>query len=206
MKYNLRERFKRDIGNSLVSLDNLYDEIEQDYTTDRHYHDLRHISNCLDFLDCVAHDQVHVLAVKAAIYYHDIVYDSKAKDNEEQSADIAALRLEAAGYRSDFCERVREIIMATKHTGNAVGPEQQLMCDIDLAELGADWMTFVVNNENIRQEFSWVTDEKWREGRGQFLGGMLARPKIFYTRPFEFLFEAKARENLSRAINMLDAA
>lgn len=203
---DLRQRFKRDIGNSLVSLDNLYDEIAGEYTTDRHYHNVRHIENCLNYFDYVAHGDghLHALAVKAAIYYHDIVYDSKAKDNEEQSAEVAVVRLEAAGFLGDFCERVRGIIMATKHDGRAEGLDQHVMCDVDLAELAADWPTYSQNTANIRTEYAWVSEPDWRKGRGDFMRGLLARPRLYYTEPFHFLFEASARENLRRSIAELE--
>ncbi|RVD62485.1 hypothetical protein EN750_21345, partial [Mesorhizobium sp. M7A.F.Ca.ET.027.03.2.1] len=52
----------------------------------RHYHNLSHIEAML----ALAGDCRELLgdpqAIEAAIWFHDAVYDSKAKDNEAQSA------------------------------------------------------------------------------------------------------------------------
>ncbi|TJX20276.1 MAG: hypothetical protein E5W21_34370, partial [Mesorhizobium sp.] len=54
--------------------------------TDRRYHGLAHIEAMLE----LAADYRRLLhdpeAVEAAIWFHDAIYDSRAKDNEAQSA------------------------------------------------------------------------------------------------------------------------
>lgn len=56
---------------------------------DRHYHNLAHIEAML----ALAGEYRKLLgdpeAVEAAIWFHDAVYDSRAKDNEAQSAALA---------------------------------------------------------------------------------------------------------------------
>ena len=60
---------------------------------DRHYHGLAHI----DAMLALAREYRHLLedpqAVEAAIWFHDAIYDSRAKDNEAKSAGLAEKRL-----------------------------------------------------------------------------------------------------------------
>ncbi|TIU46557.1 MAG: hypothetical protein E5W19_25905, partial [Mesorhizobium sp.] len=59
----------------------------------RHYHNLAHIEAMLT----LAGDYRTLLddpeAVEAAIWFHDAIYDSRAKDNEAQSAALAEQKL-----------------------------------------------------------------------------------------------------------------
>ncbi|TGP29351.1 hypothetical protein EN871_34915, partial [bacterium M00.F.Ca.ET.228.01.1.1] len=60
---------------------------------DRHYHSLAHIQAML----ALASEYRHLLddpqAVEAAIWFHDAIYDSRAKDNEAKSAELAEKKL-----------------------------------------------------------------------------------------------------------------
>ena len=56
----------------------------------RFYHDLVHIEQVLSTVERLGSHAVDINAVKLAAWLHDVVYDSKASDNEERSADYAA--------------------------------------------------------------------------------------------------------------------
>ena len=199
------ERFRADLfpgypreNSSMATA--LFLEIQHCYSRNRHYHTLTHIRNCLDVFDFVSHGAPEKNAIRAAIYYHDVVYDTKAKDNEERSADYAVKRLRMAGYSRDFCDRVARLVLATKHEGGLTDVNEQVLADVDLSELAVDWTTFRANTEKVRREYAHVSDEDFRSGRAAFLSGMLERKNIYYSRPFQFLFEARARENMHRSI------
>lgn len=49
-----------------------------------------------------------------SVFYHDIIYKSTAKDNEEKSAEIAKERLEQLEVPSEISERIYSQILATK--------------------------------------------------------------------------------------------
>jgi predicted metal-dependent HD superfamily phosphohydrolase len=56
---------------------------------ERRYHNLEHIAQCLKAFDDLRTLSQAPQAVELAIWFHDIIYDSKAKDNEERSAERA---------------------------------------------------------------------------------------------------------------------
>ena len=59
----------------------------------RHYHGLSHIEALLALAEEYRAELSDPDAVGAAIWFHDAIYDSQAKDNEEKSADLAGRRL-----------------------------------------------------------------------------------------------------------------
>ncbi|TIU73585.1 MAG: hypothetical protein E5W15_07330, partial [Mesorhizobium sp.] len=60
---------------------------------DRHYHGLPHIEAMLALADEYRGLLDDPQAVEAAIWFHDAIYDSRAKDNEAKSAQLAEKRL-----------------------------------------------------------------------------------------------------------------
>ena len=57
--------------------------------SNRHYHNLVHIFNLLNLLDEYKESIEQPLLFELAVWYHDAIYDAKAKDNELQSALLA---------------------------------------------------------------------------------------------------------------------
>src|SRR6188508_2389895 len=75
-----------------------FDVLKGRYTEPhRHYHNPRHISECLAEYDSSRHLAVQPVAVELAIWFHDAIYDTHAADNEEQSAWLADQCLAEAG-------------------------------------------------------------------------------------------------------------
>src|SRR5258707_14163475 len=63
----------------------------------RAYHTLRHIEHCLDEFEAVRQEARDPVAVEMALWYHDAVYDTRRRDNEELSAILAERTSAAAG-------------------------------------------------------------------------------------------------------------
>src|SRR5438046_1502932 len=55
----------------------------------RFYHTLDHVQNMLETVDRLACHARNLNALKLAVWLHDVIYDSRAADNEERSADFA---------------------------------------------------------------------------------------------------------------------
>src|SRR5947207_15951860 len=60
---------------------------------DRYYHGIGHIRECLRELDSVRDSADDPRALELAIWFHDVVYDGRRKDNEERSAELADVQL-----------------------------------------------------------------------------------------------------------------
>lgn len=169
-------------------------------TPARAYHNLRHVEHCLAEYDEVRHLAVHPSAVEAALWFHDAVYDSKATDNEEKSAEIAGKMLAAMGVRPALRRTVRKLILHTKHAGVPGTKDGKIVVDIDLAILGASPAVFARYERGIRTEYNWVADSVFRPKRAEFLQSLLNRKRIYATDVFFRKYEAEARKNVSRSI------
>lgn len=173
----------------------------------RAYHSARHIVACLT----LAREAPFRAAasfpheVDAALWFHDVVYDTHAPDNEERSAALAASSLEAAGVDADVIARVVAHVLSTKHH-RAESSDGALVIDIDLSILGADEETFARFEDEIRREYAWVEAAVYATGRAQVLRRFLARPQIYQTAEACRRFEARARTNLARAVAHLEGA
>jgi predicted metal-dependent HD superfamily phosphohydrolase len=182
--------------------DDIYGELVNAYTApDRHYHDIRHIAHCLSELDGVRHLAHNPQAIEVAIWFHDVVYDGRLKDNEEQSADVAAAALKRLGASDVFIGEVQQLILFTRHDVEPSTSDGKLMADIDLASLALAPDRFDENSRRIRSEYLHVPEDTFIRNRNNMLGGLLKRPRIYYTDVFRDRYEGQARENLERAVS-----
>jgi predicted metal-dependent HD superfamily phosphohydrolase len=81
----------------------------------RHYHTLDHLAHCFAELDAaVAAGLTHnPVALELAVWFHDLVYDPAAGDNEQRSARAAAAAINAFG--GPHVDAVTRLIICTKH-------------------------------------------------------------------------------------------
>lgn len=175
-------------------------------TPPRAYHNLDHISDCLQQLDLHADGSTQQDVLEMALWWHDAVYDSRAKTNEERSA--GAWMTFASGSPLDEAVRaeVARLIRITDHKAPAVDPAGQLIQDIDLSILGREEAVFDDYERKIRQEYSWVAEADYRAGRSNFLRVLLRRERLFLTELGWAKFESTARTNIARSLVNLDSA
>lgn len=170
----------------------------------RAYHDASHLGACLRLVDQpeVKALAEHPLEVEAALWFHDAVYDPRASDNEDKSARLAEDTLGGAGLGRDALARIATHVRATKdHVAKT--PDTQLVLDIDLSILGEPAEVYDRFEAAIRREYAWVPPEAYVTGRTAVLGRFLTRPSVYGTALFRERYEARARENLARAIHAL---
>lgn len=176
----------------------------------RAYHNLAHIEFCLAELDRNRSAAKNPLVVEAAIWFHDVIYDTKRKDNEELSASLARVEMSRLGATPRFCEYVLRAIRATTHAAPLKNSEEyiddMITCDIDLVGLGQDWSLVDEHNKAIRKEYEWVPMEQYISGRIAVMKKFLERPHIYYLPEFKKRYEKKARKNIKRIIVELEAA
>lgn len=171
---------------------------------DRHYHNLRHVAEMLRLLEQFEASVVDYDAIRFAVWFHDAVYDTRGKTNEEESAALAARALDELGVPPERAGAVRRLILATKrHEAVEDLPDVGLFLDADLSILGAPAETYSAYSDAIRREYSWVPDDAYREGRLKVLTNFLGRARLYFTEPLAERFETRARRNLSGEVRTL---
>lgn len=166
----------------------------------RKYHTLQHLQECLALFDEVRALAEHPAEVEMALWFHDAIYEVKGSGNEERSAAWAFEALLAAGVDAGPAALVRDLVLVTRHSGSPVSVDEQVLVDIDLSILGADTPRFDEYERQIRAEYSYVPGFLFRRKRKQILQSFLDRPAIYSTAVLRDRLEARARENLGRAI------
>jgi predicted metal-dependent HD superfamily phosphohydrolase len=167
----------------------------------RAYHDLSHVLACLDHAAAVRAQLEHPTCVELALWFHDVIYEPRAGDNEERSAAFAVEAL-AGSATPEALRHVEELVLATRHPSRPTASDARYVVDIDLAILGAPRTAFDAYEAAIRREYRWVPAPLYRRKRKQVLQSFLDLERIFLTAHFARL-EEQARANLRRSISRL---
>src|SRR5689334_7771856 len=72
----------------------------------RRYHATSHLDACLALLDTTRATANRTDEIELGLWFHDAVYDTRARDNEERSAAWAERALAAGGLPADAVARV----------------------------------------------------------------------------------------------------
>jgi predicted metal-dependent HD superfamily phosphohydrolase len=169
----------------------------------RVYHGTGHLSDCLARLDETAVADGIRDQIEAALWFHDAVYEPGADDNEERSAALALQELTALGVPTHVAREVARLVRLSDHRTPPADEAGRILCDIDLSILGRSAGEFDAYDAAIRAEYRRVPDDAYRRGRAEFLRAMIAREPLFATEAFRRRYEARARDNLRRALARL---
>ena len=184
----------------------LWKTIKLHYTSkNRHYHNLSHIHNMLHQLEDIKMEIEDLDSLKFAIWFHDIIYKSTNKDNEEQSAVFTENALKSLNFDNFRIKKVKKLIISTKKHELVLveNYDNAYLLDLDLSILGTDWETYNVYIQNIRKEYKIYPNILYKPGRKKVLMHFLERDSLFFTERFKTKFENQARENLKKEIEML---
>lgn len=170
---------------------------------DRFYHNLDHLINCFDIIESVKNKIENPSAVEFAVWFHDAIYNVRAKDNEELSASHAKKVMEEMNIPPNIIQRVEELILATKN--HQLPKEEDKDCaiflDADLSVFGLDEADFDRYSEAMRREYAWLSDQEYKTKRKEALLSYLQRERIYLTDEMFARFEEKARRNIQRVLN-----
>lgn len=169
----------------------------------RKYHTIQHLSECLSLLERNLDLAVEPVEVEISLWFHDAIYNVKASDNEAKSADWAEAELSRAGVAPERISRVKQHILATRHSTLPEGQDQMLLVDIDLSILGAPRPRFEEYEAQVRAEYGWVPEFLFRRKRRSVLAEFLARNPIYSTLRLREALERQARENLAYSLQQL---
>jgi predicted metal-dependent HD superfamily phosphohydrolase len=177
----------------------------------RRYHGLRHVVWVLrhtrrleaEIAECRRGAPGYdAAAVTAAAWFHDAVYDPRADDNEQRSAELAERRLAALDWPAARCAFVAALVRATAgHLADADGSdaswERRVLLDADLGVLGAEPAAYAAYVNGVRTEYGHLSDTDWAAGRAHVVERLLARSSLYTTAPGRSWWQERARANLT---------
>jgi predicted metal-dependent HD superfamily phosphohydrolase len=173
---------------------------------ERYYHNLEHLNDMFRVAGRLAPNTDDPTSIQLAIWFHDAVYDPRAKDNESRSGELAVDLLGPIGVPASTIERVVRLIRATAHMDSNEPPADRdtaTLLDADLSILGAAEDRYKRYALDIRKEYAWVPEADYRKGRAAVLSKFLARPRLF---SHQIMFEEgenQARKNMTEELETL---
>lgn len=171
-------------------------------TPNRYYHTLQHIHSVLNTIDTLKTYVQDLSCLRLAAWFHDIVYDTHAQDNEEKSADYAGDMLKMVAIPDSNIAKVKNLILCTKnHQADDI--DSQVLLDADLAILAANPVEYQKYAQAIRQEYAWVSEREYIKGRSKVLEHFSQRQSIYFTPLMLESAEELARFNMKTELNNL---
>jgi predicted metal-dependent HD superfamily phosphohydrolase len=167
----------------------------------RAYHTRQHLEECLTQLDQVRAQCAHPDEVALALWYHDAIYKPRRSDNEALSADWLVRVAKQVCSESAAVERMRRLVLATRHDAVPSAIDEQILVDVDLSVLGAAPSRFDEYEQQVRREYRWVPQPLYVSARAKILRSFNDRPRIYSTGYFFQRFETQARANLARSLS-----
>ncbi|MFD8281956.1 hypothetical protein ACFV47_22545 [Streptomyces solisilvae] len=174
----------------------------------RRYHTTDHLLAVLDRLDeLLPHVQApDPAAIRLAAWFHDAVYLPDRSTNEERSARLAERALtEAAVPAPRTAETVRLVLLTRDHDPAEGDTNGEVLCDADLAVLAGSPEDYGAYAAAVREEYAFVPDDTFREGRANVLRHLLDLPHLFRTPAAHDRWEAPARHNMTTELELLGA-
>jgi predicted metal-dependent HD superfamily phosphohydrolase len=170
----------------------------------RHYHTLTHLTAVLDHVDVLEKHAEDPDVVRLAAWFHDAVYLPDRSENEERSARLAERALPEAGVPDARTAEVARLVRLTvTHAPADDDRDGQVLCDADLAILAAPPSAYAAYTAAVREEYHFVPNDAFREGRSAILRQLLALPRLFRTPYGAAEWEATARYNLRGELELL---
>ncbi|WP_159769258.1 HD domain-containing protein [Streptomyces sp. HM190] len=170
----------------------------------RKYHTLDHLTAVLDRVDLLEEYAADPALVRLAAWFHDAVYLPERSTNEERSARLAERALPEAGVPAEKVAEVARLVRLTvSHDPADDDANGQVLCDADLAVLASPPDAYAAYAAAVREEYGFVPDDAFREGRAAVLRHLLALPRLFRTPYGQREWEERARANLRAELESL---
>ncbi|WP_327176431.1 hypothetical protein OG599_14730 [Streptomyces sp. NBC_01335] len=172
----------------------------------RKYHTTTHLTAVLNGIDVLAAHAGEPELVRLAAWFHDAVYRPDRSENEERSAALAERALPEAGVPAGATAEVARLVRLTVTHDPAEGDRNgEVLCDADLAILASGPKAYAHYTAEVRAEYGFVPDDLFREGRAGVLRQLLGLPRLFRTPYGAEHWEARARQNLTTELELLEA-
>ncbi len=202
----LRVAWERHVGNSATATAWFDTVVARHSAPERHYHGVRHVRwvvrHVLELADRLSIGDLG--AVVAAAFFHDVVYEPIARDNEMASARLATVALTEIGWEPERTRRVADMIVATiDHDVESADLDTQLLLAADLGVLAAEPVRYLDYVRTVRREYAHVSDAAWRSGRAEVLRRLVGRRHIFAPAMHLADWEHRARANIAAELATL---
>ncbi|MGW1077251.1 HD domain-containing protein [Streptomyces sp. NPDC002537] len=172
----------------------------------RRYHTVDHLVAVLDRVDELAAHAEDADAVRLAAWFHDAVYRPDRSENEERSAHLAERALPELGIGAARTAETARLVRLTVTHDPAPGDRNgEVLCDADLAVLAGAPQEYAAYAAAVREEYGFVPDTAFREGRSAVLRQLLGLPHLFRTQLAQERWEPTARRNLTTELELLTA-
>lgn len=171
----------------------------------RHYHTWNHIEYCFKALKKYFPKERGLADVKMALFFHDVVYDAMANDNEERSAEQFEQYARARGIDGFVANTISQMILATKthEVHKSLAPRNEyIMLDIDMSIFVADQYDYLKYAKNVWKEYRAYGLDAYVQGRLAFLK-KLDPQGIFYT-PELKLLSGRIATNIQNEVDNLE--
>ncbi len=194
--FNLLRQFTTDqsvIAHLFRTLKTLYSEPHRSYHTPAHIESMLRLAAVYQPL--IEEPQILYLAV----WYHDIIYRVKEKNNEFQSARFAERELAPLNLSPLIIQKVSAYILATQSHQLPPGMDSfdcRLFLDLDLAVLGSEQAIYKEYCSGIRNEYAVFPDDVYFPKRIEVLYHFLNKERIFLTAELYDRLESRARKNI----------
>ncbi len=173
----------------------------------RRYHDTGHLRRILEAVDELRRHADDITAVRLAAWFHDAVYTGRRGPDERASALLAASTLPDLGVpAARIAEVIRLIELTVSHDPRPGDANGAVLCDADLAVLGAEPEEYAAYVAAVRAEHPSVSETDFRRGRAIIIRGLLALDPLYRTPTGRARWEAAARRNLTAELSDLDAS
>ncbi len=199
---------KEDPKKLFAQLRDMYDRLG-DWSGDRDeikekmkwsYHKRLHAIDCSNELYEVKHLLDDPDAVECALLFHDIIYDPTSHTNEEDSAALAEKMLTQRWVAKDFIEKVKKLILATKHIDTPTDNDTKYIMDIDMAILGKNPRIYTQYGQDVRREYYMYDDAKYKKWRDKFLDGIISKKNVYHTEYFHDKYQKQLETNVLQEI------
>ncbi len=173
----------------------------------RRYHTTAHLAAVLGHIDTLADHAADPDLVRLAAWFHDAVYFPDRSENEERSARLAERALPEAGLSPAATEEVARLVRLTvTHDPRTTDVNGAVLCDADLAILASAPGAYAAYAAAVREEYGFVPDDAFRDGRAAVLRQLLDLPRLFRTPRGVRVWEPTARRNLETELGLLGAS
>ena len=187
---------------TVSSCEELYGALYSAYSeSQRHYHTVQHIVECLEHFHDIKTHLTDALSVELAIWFHDVIYNPQANDNEQQSADYMKQVLENV-LVAEQMETIYAWILATQAHAPTANLDLAYLLDIDLVILASNPIRFAEYEGQIQQEYAWVEPSLYAQKRQQVLRHFLEMQPLYQTPLFQKRYEHQAKQNLAQILSV----